>query len=104
MNIEHLRKLCAEKPFVMTRHAEARRRQRGITVPEIKATIMTGEIIEDYPDAYPYPACLVLSLDVGGKPLHVVCGVADDMLWVITAYRPAPEQWGPDYKTRKGAR
>lgn len=102
MDIYQLRKLCAEKPFIMTRHAEARRRQRGILISDIKAAIMTGEIIEDYPDSYPYPACLVLSVNIGSGPLHVVCGIADDILWVITTYRPDPDKWDSDFKTRKG--
>ena len=102
MDIEQLRKLCTAKPFMMTRHAEARRRQRGISVPAIKNAIMTGEIIEDYPDAYPHPACLILSLKQADRPLHVVCGVADDTLWVITVYQPDVSQWESDFRTRKG--
>ena len=54
-------------------------------------------IIEDYPDDHPYPNCLLL----GAGPLHVVCGMAEDRLFIITAYRPDPSEWGPDYKTRK---
>lgn len=102
MDIEQLRRLCAAKPFIMTRHAEARRRQRGISVSEMKSAIMNGEIIEDYPDAYPYPACLVFSAGASESVLHVVCGIADNTLWIITAYRPDDKQWESDFKTRKG--
>ena len=102
MNIETIRKLCNEKPFIMTQHAEVRRRQRGITVSDIKRAIQTGIIIEDYPDAYPNPACLILSSVVDKKPLHVVCGISGEDLWIITVYHPNNEEWEDSYSKRKG--
>ena len=70
--------------------------QRDIELSEVMRAILTGEVIEDYPDDYPYPSALIL-----GAGLHVVAGVGDGRLWLITAYRPGPEQWEPDLKTRK---
>ena len=32
---------------------------------------------------------------------HVVCGISDEELWLITAYRPSVEKWESDLKTRK---
>lgn len=72
--------------------------QRGISRDEVKAGLMGGEIIEDYPQDYPHPSCLLMA----AGPLHIVCGVADTELWIITAYRPDPAEWEPDFKTRKG--
>ena len=85
----------------MSAHAELRRRQRGISVPDIKTAIMNGEIIEEYPDDYPFPSCLILGNSGAGKPLHIVCGIGMEELYVITAYCPAPEKWETDWKTRK---
>ena len=85
----------------MTQHAELRRRQRGISVPDIKYAIQTGEIIEDYPDDYPFPSCLILGDSTQATPLHVVCGSGERTLYVITAYYPSPDKWEPDWKTRK---
>ena len=85
----------------MTQHAELRRRQRGISVPDIKSAIRAGEIVEDYPDDYPFPSCLVLGTGTHGEPLHVVCGVGAGTLFVITAYCPSPDKWEPDWRTRK---
>jgi len=28
-----------------------------------------------------------------GKDIHVLCGMACDILWVITVYEPDPEEW-----------
>ena len=90
-------------PFQMTQHAELRRRQRGITVPDIRQAIQGGRIIEDYPDDYPFPSCLILGYTGDGDPLHVVCGAGDGQLFVITAYHPDPDKWEPDWSTRKEA-
>ena len=33
--------------------------------------------------------------------IHVVCGIGEGHLWIITAYRPSLEKWESDLKTRK---
>lgn len=58
-------------------------------------------IIEDYPDDYPFPSCLVLGATVNGKVLHVVVGVGDGCLWLITAYYSDPLKWNDDFSIRK---
>ncbi len=71
--------------------------QRGITRQDVKDAIPEGEIIEEYPDDYPYPSCLIS----GNNRLHVVCGIGEGWLWIITAYYPAEDKWEPDLKTRR---
>jgi hypothetical protein len=65
--------------------------------------ILHGEIIEEYPDDYPFPSCLILCILLNKKPLHVVAGFndCDNTIWLITAYYPSPEKWEADFKTRK---
>ncbi|MEG2000575.1 MAG: DUF4258 domain-containing protein [Evtepia sp.] len=101
MDIEAVQQLCDTAPFQMTQHAELRRRQRGISIPDIKQAIHSGIIIEDYPDAYPYPASLILGLSQQQKPIHLVCGIGNGVLWIVTAYHPDPDKWETDLKTRK---
>lgn len=36
-----------------------------------------------------------------GNPIHVVAGVGDGKLWIITAYFPNPNQWECNFKIRK---
>lgn len=49
---------------------------------------MTGEIIEQYDDSYPYPSCLIYGINLEGKIIHIVCGSNDTELWIIKAYYP----------------
>lgn len=99
ISIEELRKLCKDETIIITHHALERCRERGISFTDVKTAIMTGEVIENYPDAYPSPCCLLLS--TGEILLHVVAGIRDGLLWIITAYVPTLDKWEPDYKTRK---
>ena len=96
MNLDALRRLCSRETLIVTQHCMTRLAERDIELSEVMRAIMTGEIIEDYPDDFPYPSCLIL-----GEGLHVVAGVGDGRLWLITAYRPDPDQWENDLKTRK---
>lgn len=101
MEIEIICQLLEQQPFQMTQHAELRRRQRGISIPDIKQAIRNGSVIEDYPNDYPHPSCLILGFTAPDQPLHLVCGVGNGTLFVITAYRPSADKWEADWKTRK---
>jgi hypothetical protein len=74
--------------------------RRGISYADVTTAVMTGEIIEEYPDDYPFPSCLLLSV-AGEKPIHVVCGTNFEVLYFITAYQPNSDEWETGWKTRK---
>ena len=80
-----------------------RLRERGIKRADVVACILNGEIIEQYSDAYPYPACLVWAM-LKDKPIHAVAGIGDGNLFIITAYYPTLDKWESDYKTRKAGK
>jgi len=75
--------------------------QRKISTDDIIRVLTDGEIIEQYPDDYPYPSCLVNGQTLDKQPLHVVCGFGNNELWIITAYHPDAVEWSPDFKARK---
>ena len=102
MTIKIMQDLCSDKNnIVMTYHVSERIRKRGITSKDIINAIMSGEIIEDYPDDYPYPSALVFGYSIDERIIHVVAGVGNGMLWIITSYFPNEEKWESDLKTRK---
>jgi len=100
MVIESVKKLCIEGAIRWTDHAIVRIAQRGISRADVKCALMTGGIIEQYPEDYPYPSCLMLGNTLDNSPLHVVCGIGNDELWVITAYFPDSTKWNDEYKNR----
>lgn len=97
LDVEAIRELCTDETIMLTQHVVKRCQERGIAYAELKSAVDHGEIIEQYSDDHPYPSCLLL----GSGPLHVVAGVGEGRLWIITAYRPSPDKWESDWKTRK---
>lgn len=101
LNITDLQRICTPENIIMTIHAAKRLEQRNIFLQDVIDCIMTGEIIEQYPDDYPYPSCLTLGNTNTSKPLHTVVGTNGYQLWIITAYYPSSEKWLDDLKTRR---
>ncbi len=101
LNIELLQKLCNNNRVVWSVHASERLQQRGILRKDVNKAISTGKIIEQYPESYPYPACLILGLNLNNKYIHVVCGCNGEYIKIITAYYPASDKFESDGETRK---
>lgn len=100
VDIENIKKICKEHKIVWTSHVLIRLLQRNISQIEVESAIINREVIEQYPDDYPNPSCLILGITDKEIFLHIVCGISDNNLWIITAYKPAPEKWSKDLKTR----
>ena len=96
-----IKKLCETDCIRWTDHAIKRIIQRGIHRSDVKHVLTHGEIIEQYPDDYPHPSCLALGVTVDGSTIHVVCGIGNGELWVISAYHPDPEKWTDRFSKRK---
>ena len=101
ISITDLQKLCAAGAIRWTGHILKRLLQRGISQASVIQAILNGEIIEQYPDDYPFPSCLLLGSTATGTALHVVCGQGPSEVWMITACCPGPAEWEDDLKTRR---
>ena len=101
LSIDKIIKMCKNKSLRWTHHIFTRLVQRGISIADIEYVLLNGVIIEQYPDDYPYPSALVFGVSKTAKPMHVVCGLSEKELWLITSYYPDIEDWEPDFKTRK---
>lgn len=101
MDIEQIKLLCRDSTIEVTQHLLMRCQQRNISYEEVKEVIKNEEIIEEYPDDYPYPSCLILGVTIHERRIHVVVGIGENRLWLITAYEPDPLQWDDSLKKRK---
>lgn len=101
MDISEIRNKCNDESIEMTQHVLVRFQQRRISYAEVKEIVLSGEIIEDYPDDYPYPSCLMFGKTAAGRVLHVVVGLSETSLWIVTAYEPSPAKWSEDFRHRK---
>jgi len=70
--------------------------------PDIVDATLGGELIEDYPNAYPFPACLLLGPLAGDSPLHLVWAIDRSRGYavLVTTYRPDPAKWSADFRRR----
>ena len=88
--------------IIMRVHAFERMHDRGISMAEIEEVLKNGDVIESYPNDFPYPSELIAG-QVGARQLHVVAALnpAENSAIVITVYRPDPSRWSADFKRRK---
>lgn len=101
ITIEQLQSYCSEDMIFMSEHASQRCIQRRITQQDIRNCIMTGEIIEQYPDDFPFPSCLIYGHTADEKILHVVASDNGEASKIITAYYPNTIKFETDLKTRR---
>ena len=101
IDIINLRSYFENDEVLISDHVAMRFRQKGLKVKNIRFVVNNGEIIEQYPDDYPFPSCLILGKTIDGKYIHVVMSDEGKMSKVITAYYPDPNKWDDQLKVRK---
>lgn len=101
LNIDIIKQRVKDEKIRWTNHVIVRLFQRNILQQDIKNAILNGEIIEQYDNDYPFPSCLVYGINLNNKVLHIVCGINNEDLWIITAYYPDNIKWENNFKKRK---
>jgi hypothetical protein len=87
--------------YTFNRHALERAEERDISPSEIEEALLAtnSEVIEDYPDDFRGPSCLILCWTANGRPLHVqVC--YPPLVEVVTVYEPDQTKWR-DFRRRR---
>lgn len=101
MQIETIRELVRSNRMIWTKHVKERIRQRGITKEEVIKGILGGEIIEKYPNDYPFPSCLIWAKFADNKIIHVVVGYNGNSIYVISVYIPDETKFKENFKVRR---
>lgn len=83
-------------------HARQSMFTRSIPDECVEHILQHGEVIEDHPHAFPFPAKLLLGR-CNQRSIHVVAAEnrGKQQVIVMTAYEPTIDKWEPDMKTRR---
>lgn len=60
-----------------------------------------GAIIEDYPDSYPFPSCLIWTKVANKRILHIVVGFDGMNIYIISVYIPDKTKFERNFKIRR---
>ena len=73
MDIEEIKTRVRANEYVYTHHADIERRADELTFAQIEKALLSGEILERYPDTGRGESCLVVGF-AEDVPIHAVCG------------------------------
>lgn len=87
--IEEIRQKITGNLFEFSKHAVDQSILRDIRVQEVIEVIITGQVIEDYPDDEYEPSCLVSGLTQANRNIHIQCSYPSrPLIKIITLYEP----------------
>lgn len=95
MDIKWIKECVRENAYFLSGHADEERMDDNLTILEIEEALLSGRILENYPDDRRGESCLVVGFTNSGIPIHLVCGRREDGFVIITVYIPSP----PKFKT-----
>jgi Domain of unknown function (DUF4258) len=73
MDIEEIKTKVRANEYIYSYHADLERKADDLTLAQVEDALLTGEILEQYPDTGRGESCLVVGFS-GDTPIHTVCG------------------------------
>lgn len=107
MDIEYIRQQVHAGYYLIKSHAVQHALKEGFERQHIVEAILTGEIIEEYPEVQRVLICGQATLSQSSETyLHTVCEYADSVyVEIVTAYIPDSRQWeNPPLRRRQRKR
>ena|SRR5436305_6105374 len=101
--LEAIRGAISRGAVQVSRHAIRELEADSLLLSDTLNATLSGELLEDYPGAVRGPCCLVGGILETREWVHTVWGwdQASEVAVLITAYRPDPQKWEGDFKTRR---
>jgi hypothetical protein len=100
---EAIREAISRGAVQISLHAVRELEADALQLDEALHCTLHGELIENYPEALRGPCCLVGGILGTKEWVHTVWGwdSSSGIAVLITAYRPDPQKWESDFKTRR---
>ena len=78
--------------FRLSLHAELEAETDNLNIAQIVEAILNGKILEQYDDTGRGHSCLIVGF-TDEVPIHIVCGMRDDNVIIVTVYEPGPPKF-----------
>jgi hypothetical protein len=102
VDLDGIHRLVREGKYFFYTHALIEAKKDGVAPEDAVYTILTGEVIEEYPDRQ---RVLVFAMLPHEIPLHVVCDCSQsNVLLIVTVYVPDDKKWIAFRVRRRGKR
>jgi hypothetical protein len=88
-----LRQAVRQQQIKISMHAAEEAVSDNITRFEIEEVLLAARLLEDYPDWWLGPSCLVYGRTKSGRDLHIVVSYSGIPVTIITVYEPQPPKW-----------
>jgi hypothetical protein len=82
-----------EQQIKISLHAAEEALAEHITRREIETAMLDAQVLEDYPDWWLGPSCLIHGQTDTGRDLHLVVSRSGLPVTIITVYEPKPPRW-----------
>jgi hypothetical protein len=87
------RRAVHEQQIKISLHAAEEALIEHITRHEIESVMLNAQLLEDYPDWWLGPSCLIYGQTDAGRNLHIVVSYSGLPVTIITVYEPKPPKW-----------
>ena len=91
--LDLFKRAARQRQIKISLHAAEEALSEEITRPEIEAAMVNAQLLEDYPDWWLGPSCLICGRTDAGRDLHIVASYSDLPVAIITVYEPRPPKW-----------
>ena len=99
INVEKIKEYIREEKYEYYAQALTEAKKDGIDPEDITFVLLTGKIIESYPERQ---RVLIYGRMLSDLPVHVVCDYSDkELLYIVTVYIPSKAAWSHNFKKRK---
>ena len=100
-----IRKKVEAGQYEFSKHAVDQSILRKISVEEVREALLSKtKSVEEYPDDFYGPRCLLLGFTLRGRPIHIVCSYPSrPLVKLISIYEPDPDEWSDFRKRVEGA-
>jgi hypothetical protein len=91
--LDLFKQAAREQQIKISLHAAEEALAENITRPEIEEAMLNAQLLEDYPDWWLGPSCLIYGQTDAERDLHIVVSYSGLPVTVITVYVPQPPKW-----------